>query len=289
MSNVKVKEAGASLGRVNGVRRWRTRLIGVGAGSTGVYTESALQSTGPIAFPVGTQVHMNHDSWRDEDERPEGDVTRLAGVVVTEPVFDSDGLYAEIEFGEKWGPFVEQFHQFIGLSISASGFSTETNEVGLPIIEGFIPSPLNRVDLVTKAGAKGQIIEALEEAFRERKEGAMTPEQIRELTEALIEGLSPVLGEIKEAVTPKVVEEDENEGEDVATVAEAVAKADLPEIARTKVYESVKAGSKVEDAIKEQKDFIEALTKQNEEIVGKVRESGGDTPITPGVVKIAGW
>lgn len=295
MSNVKVKEAGTSLGKVNGKKRWRSRIIAVGSGSSGVYTEEALRETGPAAFPVGTQVHINHDSWRDEDERPEGDLRRLAGVLVTDAAFEDDGLYAEIEFGQEWAPFVEEFHEFIGLSIAASGYGSETNEMGLPIIEGLIPSPLNRVDLVTKAGAKGKVIEALE-SFRdkidvnERKEKGMKPEEIKELAEAIVAGLAPSFAELKEALTPVEVEEDETEeGEDIATIAEAVAKAELPEIARNKVYLAVKEGAKVDDAIKEQTDYIKALSEasDNSGFVGKVKES---TPVTPsGPIKIAGW
>lgn len=294
MSNVILKETAskASLGKVQGKRRWLTRVISVGAGSSGIYTESALRDTGPAAFPVGTQVHINHDSWRDEDERPEGDLRRLAGVLVSAAEFKEDGLYAEIEFGEEWGPFVEQFHDFIGLSIAAYGYHSEVSETGLPIIEGFIPSPTNRVDLVTLAGAKGKVIEALE-SFRGKlevnngKETGMTPEQIAELTEAIVVGLTPALTALQEALTPEVTDDTEV-NDDVAAVTEALVESELPKVARAKVYEAVQGGTAVADAIAEQKAFIESLRAGDEENEGAIKESGKPAEAA-GRIRVQGW
>lgn len=266
--NLRLSESGFSLGKVTGKNRWRARLIRKGAGSSGFYSEEALKNTGPIAFPVGTKINSDHHaSWREIEEQPAGSVTTLIGAVATEPVFEDDGLYAEVQFSDDWAPFVEQFAPILGLSINAFGYGEEMTETGLPVIEGFIPSPLNTVDLVTVAGAGGKLLE-LVESFRETSakiesevpvrtdRTKMTPEEIQALTEAIKVA-------IKEAVTPAPVVEPNPEGDKpevkVSDVAEALVEAELPKAARGAVYKSLENGATLEEAIKEQKELITQL------------------------------
>lgn len=174
--NVKLKEsvAGGILGKVEGKRLWHARLIATGPGSSGFYTEDALKNTGPAAWPKGTKINADHQTWEDYLAKPAGSITTMIGVIASDPVYeepdgDLPGLYADVEFLESWAPFVEQVGEFVGLSIQAYGYGEETNEAGLQIIEGFLPSVLNTVDLVTAPGARGKLINAIE-SFREQPE-----------------------------------------------------------------------------------------------------------------------
>lgn len=265
------------LGSVTGKNKWRVRLIAAGAGSSGFYTEEVLRRDGPEAWPIGTLSHIDHQTLWERDERPEKSLKSVAGVVSSTPVYEGDGLYADMEFTEDWAPFVEQLHEHIGVSISAKGVvSDEESSEGLPIVERLLPYPTNSVDIVTAAGAGGKFSHILEQ-FRDkvstvkRKDQGMTPEEIQKIGAALAESLVPLL-------KPEPVEDDEKQDElDLAVVTEAVIEADLPGVARKQVYEAVRSGRDLDEAVKEQKDLIEALQGAMREEEGVLQEAKRDT------------
>lgn len=298
-----IKES-ASLGKVTGAHRWFARLVAAGVGSSGVHTEEALRNTGPAAWPIGTQIHADHDSWEENYDRPEGSVRRLVGAVVSTPEYlsesetDVPGLYANVEFSNEWAPFVEQFKDVIGLSISASAYGSKVDAQGRDIFEGYIPSPLNRVDLVTVPGAQGRVLEALE-SYREKsgmisavesanngKDEGMTPE---ELQKAVVEAITPFFDSLKESLKPAEVEPTEV---DLAGVAEAVVAADLPKAARAKVYEAIKSGTDAAEAIAAEQAYIKDVA-ESVRVAGSgeghVKESGAGAPKTSGRIDIPGW
>lgn len=268
----KISESVAGLGEVKGVRRWYARILAVGHGSSGVHTEAAVRDTGPSAWPIGTKVNINHQGWESAWEQPAGDLNTLAGVIASTPEYvggDDAGLYAEVEISEAWGPFVEQFKDFIGLSITSSYWGEEYDEPsGLPIVEGYIPSPLNTVDLVTVPGAKGKILKAIESYVEKhgkivseqtipRKEGReVTPEEIQAAIKSAIEDAVPGIIEALTPEAPELVEEDT----DVEVVSEAIATANLPGSARKRVYEAVKAGKNVKEAIDAEQAYIKEVS-----------------------------
>ena len=307
--------ASTALVAVTGKKRWFSRLIASGAGSSAYYTDEALSTTGPAAFPVGTKINADHQSWRDEDEYPAGSVRRVIGVIASEPKFmvagesisvdgetytaDKNGLYAFTEYLDEWAPFVEQIGQYCGLSIHAAYYATEENytEGGQIIIDGFIPSVLNTVDLVTVPGADGRV--KIKEAFEsfiekrdimgsdddKREDEGMKPE---ELAEALASALKPVLdgiSAVQEAVNPPVKEDADKDEIDIAAVSEAVSEAALPKAARAKVYEAVKEGVAVEDAIKTQKAFIDEIL-SDESFKGNVMTDKTDGSVD---LSVSGW
>lgn len=273
--NVKIKESGfTGLGKVTGGTRWTARIIRAGKGSSGVYTESALRDTGPAAFPAGTKVNVDHQGWESLMEQPAGTLWTLSGALVSDPVYVFDEalgrgvLEADIEFSQEWAPFVEQFKEIIGLSISAAGWGEEYDDDGAPIIDGFIPSPLNTVDLVTVPGAGGRLLE-LKEAYRDiigndvdnnGKDEGVKPEDIQALTEALKAAVAEAFVAIKESLVPEPKVEPETEQAKPSDIAEALVAADLPKSARAKVYEAVEHGAKVEDAIEQEKQYIKELS-----------------------------
>lgn len=304
MTNTTLKESSIGLGKVSGKKRWRARIIAVGRGSSGYYTEEALRDTGAIAFPVGSKINVDHQSWSESMDFPAGSLKNLAGVIVSTPEFQAEGediagLYAEVEFSDEWAPFVEQFSEFIGLSINAQGYGEEYNEEGVRIVEGFVPSVLNTVDLVTAPGAKGRLIQALEsyrethgtlstDANTDRKEVGMTPEQIAELKEALVSAVNSGFADLKESLKP----EEQEPVVDAVTVSDtvdALSEADLPKAFRMKALEAVNGGTPLAEAIADQKALIESaregLTLTEDANPGVVR--GGTS--APKSYTVPGW
>lgn len=295
-----LKESSIGLGKVSGKKRWTARLIATGRGSSGFYSETALRDTGALAFPAGTKINIDHASWEESMNFPAGSLKNLAGVVVTTPEYreagagedDLAGLYSEVEFSDEWAPFAEQFAAYIGLSINAQGYGEEYNDEGLRIVEGFIPSPLNTVDLVTAPGARGGLIKALESYVEthgtlstdanaaDRKEDGMTPEEIKTaVKEAMVEAIPSFATALTEAYKAAEIEGAGDEGKvdapTVSDVTEALIESNLPKVLRTKVLESMAGGKSVEDAIAEQKTLLETLREDSatEDSPGVVRES----------------
>lgn len=287
------EKAFSGLGKVTGKRKWRARLIGIGTGASAVYTEEALRDSFAEAFPAGTRVNINHQSYEENLER---NLEQLAGAICSTPVFESDGVYADVEFSEKWAPFIEEFHEIIGLSISGSctvvndgtdrggvGFDRDYSE--LPVVEKFVYSPLNTVDVVTAPGANGRFIEALE-SYRgnmtvesnqpKGDEVTVKPEDIAAIATAVSEAIKNVLDKRDKEKADKAKaeldadkakaaddekkkkEKEKKTKESIANAVEAIADADLPSVFRRRVAEGFARGEDVKDLIKEQVELIES-------------------------------
>ncbi|MFA5387313.1 MAG: hypothetical protein WC322_02865 [Candidatus Paceibacterota bacterium] len=297
MTTRTLKEAASfSLGKVTGANKWRCKIIQPGKGSTGFYSEEAIRESGPAAFPAGTKTNADHQGFSSWMDYPAGTVTSLIGALVSTPEYsengtDGPGLYSEIEFSQDWAPVVEQFAPILGLSISAGGWvKTDEHgeemytEDGLPVIGGFVPSPLNTVDLVTVAGAGGKLLELAEsytgpmlkplneirakigsevsgtELHNDGKDNGMTPEEIQALKEALVAAITAAIEPLKEALVPAAPVDDADQAPEISEVVEAVVAADLPKSARAKVLAAVKGGAKIEEAITAEKGYIKELT-----------------------------
>lgn len=146
-------------------RRYRARLIeGDRWGSSGWYTREMLERDGPNVWPAGTQVYMDHPGVTEQHDRPERSVRDLAGKITTDPVYEGDGLYADVEFYPHVAPIIEAMWEDVGMSIRAAG-TAETGErdgrTG-PIITSLTEGV--SVDVVTRAGAGGKLVTLLESA-----------------------------------------------------------------------------------------------------------------------------
>ena len=269
----------------------RILLISEGQGSSGHYGADMLKRDGALAFPVGSKIYYNHlgenESWERNGSR---DVRDLIGVTTSEVEWSEveHGLEADAEWLPHAKDFVESVWEHVGLSVEASGVVSEDG-----VVEALVYSPLNAVALVPVAGRGGKV-QGLFESFREsygsitndesvtdRKDSGMTPEEITSVAEALAEALTPTLTAIHEALTPAAPEEPVVEGEDASVIAEALVASELPTSARTKVYEAVKTGVPVADAIATEKTYITELlaeSKTDGEFNGRVDVSGTGAP-----------
>ena len=248
------------LGAVTGKRVWNARLIASGVSLNGkYYSGEMLESTGPAAFPVGTLVHADHQTWGEAYDRPEKSVKTIIGAIATEPKLDTvdgvEGLYANVEFTEEWAPRVEQIAPFVGLSISARYIADETagREDGVETVAAFVPFPTNSVDLVTVPGAKGKLLRALESFSKppnvEKVKKVMTAEEIDALATALANKLSVTNDDVSE-----------KESVDVEEVAEAMITAGLPKPAREAAFRRIRSGESVKEAIAGEENYMKSLS-----------------------------
>lgn len=155
----RIREATGTATKV-GPGRVKLTLITPGQGSSGSYSPAMLeQAAKDKVFPRGTHSMVNHSSRTEELDRPEGDLRNLAGVLLEDARWEGGALVAEARIGSAWRDFVDEFGEFIGVSISAAAEIAEDGTV-----ERLIPDPFNRADLVTVAGRGGEIAEVLEAA-----------------------------------------------------------------------------------------------------------------------------
>ena len=248
------------LGAVTGKRVWNARLIASGVSLNGkYYSGEMLESTGPAAFPVGTLIHADHQTWVEAYDRPEKSVNTIIGAIATEPKLDTvdgvEGLYANVEFTEEWAPRVEQIAPFVGLSISTQYVADETaeREDGVVTVAALVPFPTNSVDLVTVPGAKGKLLRALESFSKppnvEKVKKAMTAEEIDALATALANKLSVTNDDVSE-----------KESVDVEEVAEAMITAGLPKPAREAAFRRIRSGESVKEAIAGEENYMKSLS-----------------------------
>lgn len=251
---------------------WRAVLITPGKGSSGIYTEAMLRESGPVAFPKGTHSYIDHPTHEGEIRSPKN----LMGVLSDDAHYeDGVGLVAELSVMPHWAEFVEAVAPHTGLSIYAMGEGAQ-NDDGDIVVESLIPNTQNSVDMVSYAGRPGsglaeKLYESAIAAFVEN--GTATAETETEIMEgtpdmdeimAKLEEMDAKFAALAETLTaPAEAPAEEVEAVDpnevAAEVAEAVAEAALPAASRKAVYEAMKAGKSVEDAIVAQKELIESL------------------------------
>jgi hypothetical protein len=106
-------------------------------------------------------------------------------------------------------------------------------------------------------GEKGTAAPTAAATVINTKEGYSIME-LKELSDQLAELPNLVAAAVAEALAP-TEEPEEKEEVDVAAVAEAMVAADLPEVSRKAVYESLRAGADLNDAIESQKAFVESV------------------------------
>lgn len=151
------------------MKELKAKLISVGWGSSGYYSARTLRlAEREQAFTAGTQMFINHPTRAEMAERPEGDLTKLAGELLETAYYDEHpthgkGLYAKIKVFTDYETFVTE--KGTNLSIMANGIKKagEAPESDGSLRKGFIveriiPNTFNHVDFVTKAGAGGKLI-----------------------------------------------------------------------------------------------------------------------------------
>lgn len=253
---------------------WRAVLITPGKGSSGIYSESMLKEYGPVAFPKGTHSYVDHPVTEGEIRSPKN----LMGVLAEDAHYeDGLGLVAELEVMPHWKEFVEAVAPHTGLSIYAMGEGSR-NDDGDIVVESLVPNTQNSVDLVSYAGRPGSglaeklyesalaaqmsdngtAVETAAATIPNMEEGNSNMDEIKAMLEAMNEAIEAKFAALAETLSP-AEEPEEKEEVDVAAVAEALVNADLPEVSRKAVYESLRNGGDLAEAIESQKAFVESI------------------------------
>ena len=262
----------------DGAGRYRIRIIAPGRGSTGMYTAPNLAESASL-FTPGTHMFFDHQTMTEDWERPERSVRDLAGVFESGAEIMPDGsLEADIKVYPSVNGIIRERWADIGVSIN--GWSVE--EIGpdgvVPVLAG-----IQSVDFVTRAGAKGAVLEVLESDGRWRVKNPPTPSNptntnVQEEQAVKPEDICKVVSEAVAAAMPAAIKEaaamlaadqekkaveakkDKTPATDPYEAAAKVAEADdLPKEARARVMEAVKRGAGVDDAIEAERAYIKAI------------------------------
>jgi hypothetical protein len=264
MSSITFKESSSAVIRDGDY--WKAILITPGKGSSAVYTEDVLRRDGASAFPAGTHSYVNHLQ-EGEIRSPE----KLWGVLSEDAYYeDGVGLVAKIKVMPHWADFVEAVAPHTGLSIFVEGMASKDDN-GELLVESFLANPMNTVDMVSWPGRKGSGLASklYESAVRASEsdngdtsgdtvsiiEEGNSDMELKELSDQIAEMPNLIAAAVAEALAP-AVEPDEKEEVSVEAVAEALVAADLPEVSRKAVYESLRNGGDLTDAIEAQKAFV---------------------------------
>ena len=284
----------------DGAGRYRIRIIAPGRGSTGMYTAPNLAESAPLFVP-GTHMFFDHQTMTEDWERPERSVRDLAGVFESGAEIMPDGsLEADIKVYPSVNGIIRERWADIGVSIN--GWSVE--EIGP---DGVVPplAGIQSVDFVTRAGAKGAVLEVLESDGRWRvknpsnsttnpnsqEEQAVKPEEIVKAVSEAVAAAMPAA--IKEAAAllaadqekkAKAVEAEKKAAAPKTDPYEAAAKIaeanDLPKEARARVMEAVKRGAGVDDAIEAERAYIKAIAPAPVVREDASAKTGGDVQVT---------
>jgi hypothetical protein len=162
-------------------------------GSSAKYPVKAIKRDFAEAFPVGTRMRANHDGMCEAG----GDIRRIIAKTTGVPVYKDHkemgpGMYAPVIFAEQWSPFVTEFSDVVGVSISAAAELKaeefpedqerddwgrpidEDGNVILPTVERFLTAeeyPYNSIDVVEAPGADGRIVSVALESAKKLYEG----------------------------------------------------------------------------------------------------------------------
>lgn len=287
----------------DGAGRYRIRIIAPGRGSTGMYTAPNLAESAPLFVP-GTHMFFDHQTMTEDWERPERSVRDLAGVFESGAEIMPDGsLEADIKVYPSVNGIIRERWADIGVSIN--GWSVE--EIGpdgvVPVLAG-----IQSVDFVTRAGAKGAVLEVLESDGRWRVKNPPTPSNptnpdVQEEQAVKPEDICKAVSEALTAAMPAAIKEAaallaaDQEKKAKATEAEKKASAvdpyeaaakvaeadDLPKEARARVMEAVKRGAGVDDAIEAERAYIKAIAPAPVVREDGAAKAGGDD------VQVTSW
>ena len=169
MASSRVRVLEAVTGEVSDAKEGHFKIcvIKPGWGSSGYYPQEVLKRDGPNTWPAGTQSYLNHESLDEMFTRPERTVQEICGYLATPAEWDESGsagpgLYAELKVFPSQVDFIKERMNHVGMSIRAYAEGEYGEKEGR---YGHIVTEFTEglsVDVVTNAGAGGQIVSVME-------------------------------------------------------------------------------------------------------------------------------
>jgi hypothetical protein len=252
-------------------KRWKARLIKAGWGAQMYYPADVLERDGAKVFKAGTPIFLDHQTPEEKASKPFGSVQNFAGILATDAVWDSEeqALFAEVEVFEHQQSVVKSLADYVGLSIRATTKFDRGERDGRV---GRITSELLKarsVDLVVRAGAGGELMEALESATENQVDEGINMDEvlaaIKQQTEsfdAKFEAMDKRITEVAESLAAEPVVEKTAEVEETALSVEdvkALAASGLTEAGIDSVLakRKAKADQTLADLIESEKAYIQ--------------------------------
>ena len=238
-------------------------IIKAGQGSSGYYPADVLERDGATTFPKGTHVYLDHPSEDDKYNRPERSVRDLAGVLSTDAKWDSNcqSLLGEMQIVPAYAGLVETLAPHVGMSIRALAYAENEEVPGVGMVNKvskFVKG--ESVDIVTHAGAGGNIISMIESARNAVHPAKLVESPPKEnkvemtkedFAKALNESNTALLAGLVEALKPKTAEV--NPIDIALGFAKALNESGLTPAVQNLVAEAVKNGAKPSEAIEAHK------------------------------------
>lgn len=221
------------------------KIIQPGWGMSGYYPKEVLQRDAGI-YKEGTKMYWNHPTASEEIERPERSLNDLAGVLVSEGAYDSEGasgpgIYANAKVFGQYENQLSEMSTHIGLSHIAGGMAKTGEAEGK---SGRIIESLNiaeSVDFVTEPGAGGEIIQLFESASKKQlPKSNIKMEENKEL-DRLKESNQSLKDEIKRFKEKEVLSEAKE------FVDSKLKESELPDITKTRLLDSLARNPTTDD------------------------------------------
>lgn len=164
----RMREASATPGVID------VHIIAPGWGSSGYYPESTLQkAVSDKVYHAGMHMGWDHQTEREEMERPERSLNNLAGVLTQDAWYDANGwdgpgVYSTAKPFPAYADSIVAMGGHIGISHNVYGESEWGKSEGKEgnIITEIYPHDFNTVDFVTMPGAGGHYKTVFSEALK---------------------------------------------------------------------------------------------------------------------------
>lgn len=249
---------------------YEIKLIAPGKGSSAFYPAEVLKRDGPKVFTAGTHVYLNHPTAAEESQRPEGDVKNLAGVLTTTALYSEShakgpGLYARMKVFADHAQQVEEKAPFVGMSIRASGIADDSKREGVPVLKELTGA--ESVDVVTRAGAGGMILQESAAPAANQQEDSMDAAELKKLQESVA-----AADAVNSRLLKRAIRGDAREA--AIRILKGVT---LQEASKERVIESVLVDIPVKDGELDTAKFAEAVNaeaKREGQYVASITESG---------------
>jgi len=265
------------------------KIIQPGWGSSGYYPEEVLERDAE-KYKKNTKIFWDHQTQKEERERPEGSLTNLAGKLVSDGVYKKEGphgkgIYAKAKIFSKFQKPVKEMANDIGLSHRAFGKAKKGEAEGRKgnIIEGIdavksvdfvtIPGAGGRVteisvDFVTIPGAGGRVTEMFESYRDNLKFSKMEEKELKELQDSKKE-LEEQNKRLKEKLLLR-------EAKDF--VQNELCEVKLPEITKKRLIENLSQNPVIDDKGEfdqdKMKESIKKAVKEETAYISSIAESG---------------
>lgn len=253
---------------------YEIKLIAPGKGSSAFYPSEVLKRDGPKVFTAGTHVYLNHPTAAEEAQRPEGDVSNLAGVLTTTAVYHENhakgpGLYGRMKVFADHAQMVEEKAAHVGMSIRASGIA-ESGKMrdGVPVLKELTGA--ESVDVVTRAGAGGMILTEAARSANPNTGGAaeMDAAEVNKLIETAVKAAQAPLLE-------RAIRGDAREA-----ASKILSGVTLHESAKAMIVETVLRDIPTKDGALDETKFAEAVNAEAKRVGAVIAAATGSGRVT---------